>query len=222
MIQVRMAYLPPPGGPPPGPPPDESSYGPPPWGNLPRPPPPPGEPPQPPKSSGLPGGVIAIIVLVLVVPLLGTLSALGIYGVRRYLQNAKTAEVKHTIGVIARAGVAHYERDERYEMCGASSAVPREVPAGRKSNPAPEDFDGDEENGWKCLKLTFSNPMYYQYQYIRTGFVSRGLKEPAFEAVGRGDMDADGQLSVFAYGFQETRPGRLLRMEQITIENEYE
>ncbi|NUO51399.1 MAG: hypothetical protein HOV80_21300 [Polyangiaceae bacterium] len=170
--------------------------------------------------------MIAIIVVVLIVPILGILSALGIYGVRRYLLKAKSAEAKNTVMAISRGGVSHYERESENgptnKMCGESSAVPREVPAGRKWVPSPEHFDGDEANGWKCLKVTLSNPIYYQYQYIRSGFVSRGLKEPAFEAVARGDLDADGKLSIFGYGYQETHPGRLVRMEQMTIVDEFE
>jgi type IV pilus assembly protein PilA len=217
-----MAYTPPPGEPPPGPP----QHGPGPWGHLQPTPPPQGYGYPPPKSSGVPGYVIAIIVVVLVLPVLGILASLGIYGTRRYLQNAKTAEAKNTVGAIARAAVGAFERERpdgvSYQLCGESSAVPREVPAGRKYMPAPGDFDGDERTGWKCLKFTIETPIYYQYQYRRSNFIGRNAADVVFQAVAIGDLDADGTHSTFVSGYAQYRPGTLTRPEQLDIENEFE
>jgi len=225
-----MAYTPPPGQPPSGhPPPGQPSYGPPPWGHIPPAAPPPahGHPP-PPRASGVPGYLIAIIVAVLIIPVLGILASLGVYGTRRYMQNAKTAEAKNTVGAIKRAAMGAYEREDlttgqQNRLCGESSMVPRDVPAGRKYIPTPSDFDGDEDTGWACLKLTISTPMYYQYHYKRSGFV--GAHAPAdlgFQVVARGDLDADGQLSLFWDGAVLRPDGRLVRMEQTFMENEFE
>src|SRR5689334_23265245 len=52
-----------------------------------------------------------LVELMIVVAIIGVLAALAIYGVRRYLATSKTAEAKNTIGGIARAAVAAYERE---------------------------------------------------------------------------------------------------------------
>jgi hypothetical protein len=149
--------------------------------------------------------------------LIGTGAALAIFGVRKYLATAKTAEAKNTIGAIARDAVAAYERERfdpkapngptPHKLCGAAAPVPAEVPRAKKYAPSDEDGrdfnQGDDEHGWRCLKFAMMQPMYYQYEYRVGGSYkgpARGGPDPGkdgFEVSAVGDLDGDGKTSLF-------------------------
>lgn len=189
-------YVPPGYGPP--------GYGPP--GSI-----PPGY--RPPKSGG--GGIVIVVVLAIgAIFVLAIFGSLGIYGVRRYLQKAKTMEARNTVSAIARAAKSAYERDAldttggsngaKHRLCGAAIPVPASVPVGRKYVPSPSDFEsGDTVNGWKCLRFAVGMPMYYQYEYRVGGNYkgpARGGRDPGpdgFEVSAEGDLDGDGIKSLF-------------------------
>jgi type IV pilus assembly protein PilA len=120
----------------------------------------------------------------IVVAIIGVLAALAIYGVRRYLQSAKTSEAKNSIGAITRGAIGAYERETTanqllgegtvsaafsHDLCGPAVPVPAAPPLGTKYQPnsAPGvDFEaGNTQFGWKCLKFTMTNPIYYRYHY---------------------------------------------------------
>ena len=52
-----------------------------------------------------------LIELMIVVAIVGVLAALAIYGVRKYLLNSKTAEVRNAVGQMAKDAKAAYERE---------------------------------------------------------------------------------------------------------------
>jgi hypothetical protein len=148
------------------------------------------------------------------VPMLGTMGALAIYGVRRYLQSAKTSEAKNTIGAIARGAVGAYERESlgaggapSHQLCKSAQRVPATIPSGKKYQPSSApgtDFEsGDATSGWKCLKFTIVNPIYYSYEYRAGGpykCPARGGTDPGpdgFEISAEGDLDGDGVTSLF-------------------------
>ena len=141
------------------------------------------------------------------VAIVGTLAALGVYGVQRYLTSAKTAQAKNTIGAISRAVVVAYERETFsanagpsappvHKLCKSAQAVPRAVPAGVKYQPSAkpgDDFDsGSDDAGWRCLKFAMTMPHYYQYEYRQGGSYKgpkRGGPDPGpngFRSLGRG------------------------------------
>ncbi|MBK6514026.1 MAG: hypothetical protein IPM79_31105 [Polyangiaceae bacterium] len=147
------------------------------------------------------------------VPMLGTMGALAIYGVRRYLQSAKTSEAKNTIGAIARGAVGAYERESlgaggapSHQLCKSAQRVPATIPSGKKYQPSSApgtDFEsGDATSGWKCLKFTIVNPIYYSYEYRAGGpykCPARGGTDPGpdgFEISAEGDLDGDGVTSL--------------------------
>ncbi|HEY4117933.1 MAG TPA: hypothetical protein VGM56_08760 [Byssovorax sp.] len=165
------------------------------------------------------------------VAIVGTLAALGIYGVQRYLTSAKTAEAKNTIGAISRAAVAAYEREAlgssgaavTHKLCKSAQAVPRAVPAGVKYMPsakAGQDFEsGSEDAGWRCLHFAMTAPHYYQYEYRQGGPYKgpkRGGPDPGpggFEVSAEGDLDGNGKTSLM------TRTGRI-KNGQIVLSTE--
>jgi type IV pilus assembly protein PilA len=186
-----------------------------------------------------------LVELMIVVAIIGVLAALAIYGVRKYLASAKTSEAKNTIGAISRGAAASYERESAASqivaegsnssaatnaLCNSSNSVPSSaIPAGTKYQPKTNegnDFEtGDTLSGWKCLKFTLTQPIYYQYLYTKGGGKSK-VAPPAgetFEAAAFGDLDADTVISTFArVGKANTSTGQLVLATQVYIENEFE
>jgi type IV pilus assembly protein PilA len=169
-----------------------------------------------------------LVELMIVVAIIGVLAALAIYGVRRYLASAKTSEAKNTVGAISRAAAAAYEREalksqllpEGSEsdpgtsgLCASAAAgVPTGAPPkGLKYQPdsnVGKDFEaGDNVTGWKCLRFTVNQPIYYQYNYkAASAFVTDAVTDAnkpvlganSFEASAVGDLDGDSTFAYFA------------------------
>ncbi|EYF00014.1 hypothetical protein [Chondromyces apiculatus] len=157
---------------------------------------------------------------------LGIAASLGIYGTRRYLAKAKTSEARNTVGAIARSAAAAYEREGLpaagqpqgvpvHRLCRSATQVPAVVPKGGKYMPATgsgQDFDqGSDDEGWRCLRFSMSQPFYYQYDYrVGGGYKgpARGGPDPGkdgFEVSAEGDLDGDGKTSLF------TRTGKVVK-----------
>jgi type IV pilus assembly protein PilA len=187
-----------------------------------------------------------LVELMIVVAIIGVLAALAIYGVRRYMASAKTSEAKNTIGAISRAAAAAYERENaaseilapgdtssgtNNQLCNAAAAVPGAVPQGTKYQPAEADWGGaDDVTGWRCLKFSVTQPIYYQYHYTRETNVPNQTTPVThigtewFEAGAVGDLDGDNtDFSVFVRGGDvDTATRQLVVATQVHIENEYE
>jgi type IV pilus assembly protein PilA len=186
------------------------------------------QPPQPKKSFPV-WAIILIVVAGLGVVLVGTLAALGIYGTRRYIASAKTAEAKNSIGAIARAARNAYEYEQEdggHKLCRSAVPVPSKVQAGTKYMPSSSaDFNtGDEKTGWRCLKFAMQEPIYYQYHYNQgAGYLGKTATPgpTGFEAAARGDIDGNGTTSLFA--MTGAVAGSEVRLSTtIEIENEFE
>jgi type IV pilus assembly protein PilA len=184
----------------------------------------------PPPKKGMSGCLIAVIVLVVVaVPVIGIMGTLAIYGVRKYLATAKTAEARNTVGAIARAAIAQYEANEPHVLCGSAIAVPASVPRAVKYQSATSgaDFDtGDPKNGWRCLKFALGAPQYYQYQYhAGSGYVTpagASAGPRGFEASAIGDLNGDKVESHFARTGAVNASGQLVLSTQLYVDNEFE
>lgn len=146
-----------------------------------------------------------LVELMIVVAIVGVLAALAIYGVRKYIANAKTAEARNSIGQMAKDASAAYVREKMagtvlapedsaagsVALCGsAAAAVPAAVPSGEKYQSSVADWaTGDSQNGWTCLKFSMQEPQYFQYNYT--------ANDTEFTAAAAGDLDADGDPSSF-------------------------
>ena len=173
------------------------------------------------KSRGF-----TLVELMIVVAIVGILAALAIYGVRKYMANAKSAEARNSLGQLSKDAASAYNREHMAaailddkgvagvsnQLCAkAAKKVPdgKDNIKGQKYQSAASEWDaGDKDTGWQCLKFSMSQPQYYMYGYDAT-LVAAG-EGSTFSATAEGDLDGDGSTSTF------TMEGKV-RSQQVVV-----
>jgi type IV pilus assembly protein PilA len=149
-----------------------------------------------------------LVELMIVVAIVGVLAALAIYGVRKYVLNAKTAEARNALGQMAKDAITAYTRERINPallslgqttgvvnvMCESAVAVPSSTALirGQKYQSKPNEWTG---TGWECLRFSMVDPQYYQYNYTATG--TRADEGDSFSASAVGNLDGDSTLATF-------------------------
>jgi type IV pilus assembly protein PilA len=154
-----------------------------------------------------------LVELMIVVAIVGILAALAIYGVRKYMANAKTAEARNGVGQMSKdASTAYYKEGMNpsvmafntsagvsNNVCpGAADFVPddKTLIAAQKWQSAPSNWKGD---AWDCLHFSMADPQYYRYMYTAPAVTAdRSSAGVAITCSAQGDLDGDGTESVFA------------------------
>jgi type IV pilus assembly protein PilA len=162
-----------------------------------------------------------LVELMIVVAIVGVLAVLAVYGVRKYIANAKTAEAKNSLGQIAKDASTAYEGENMNaavlapgatssvvrKMCGPSTAkVPNGIAnvQGKKyqSNKADWNATADQATtagvaakGFPCLKFELNAPQYYMYDYQASG--TYDANGDTFSATAEGDLNNDTVTSKF-------------------------
>jgi type IV pilus assembly protein PilA len=159
-----------------------------------------------------------LVELMIVVAIVGVLAVLAVYGVRKYIANAKTAEAKNSVGQIGKDAAVALEREIivagvvapgsataiNRRLCTLSSAaVPSAASSikGQKyqSNPSPTtDWNVDSATagkGFACLKFEMTTPQYYMYSYSSDS--TSTTVGTVMSGVANGDLNGDGTLSTF-------------------------
>ena len=150
-----------------------------------------------------------LIELMIVVAIVGVLAVLAVYGVRKYIANAKTAEAKNSVGQMSKDALTKYEGEAMAgtvlapggttgvlrDVClSASAKVPGAVPTAQKYQSQSSDWNVDgtvvPSKGFSCLHFEMGGPQYYQYNY-------QGATTASFSAEARGDLNGDGITSLF-------------------------
>jgi type IV pilus assembly protein PilA len=156
-----------------------------------------------------------LIELMIVVAIVGILAVLAIYGVRKYLANAKTAEARNSIGQMSKDAAAHYEQESMTaavlattssaafsrSLCASEAAkVPAAMTSvqGKKYQSAVADWNvGNLTNvGFACIHFSMDQPQYYAYGYTSSG--TTGTAGDSFTCSANGDLNGDGVYSTFS------------------------
>ncbi|HEX7668854.1 MAG TPA: type II secretion system protein [Polyangiaceae bacterium] len=154
-----------------------------------------------------------LVELMIVVAIIGVLAALAIYGVRRYILNAKTAEARNGVGQMAKDASTAYNREGMAAavlaagakagvsnvLCDSAGAkIPTSIGLvkAQKYQSAPSEWtQGSASGGWRCVKFSMTDPQYYMYNYTASG--TAGVAGEHFEANAAGDLDGNGTPSSF-------------------------
>jgi Tfp pilus assembly major pilin PilA len=139
---------------------------------------------EPNKKKGLPTWVIVLIVVVVAGPIvLGIFSALAIYGVRKYMMNAKRAEATAVLTSWSKGMVACGEKDG---LPPTSTQVPASLAAisGKKYQSAAAEWS---DAAFVCSGLSMSDPQYFQYQWVQASPADGSM-------VAQADLDGDGAV----------------------------
>ena len=163
------------------------------------------------KSRGF-----TLVELMIVVAIVGILAALAIYGVRKYMANAKTAEARNSIGQMGKDAVTAYFKEGMEatvvalkgstsvvnQLCSGATveAVPGKgnitqtaIPAAlqaKKYQSEPTDW-----KSWDCLHFSMNDPQYYVYDYVSSATLN--TNGSTFTCQAAGDLDGDGVGSLF-------------------------
>jgi len=153
-----------------------------------------------------------LVELMIVVAIVGVLAVLAVYGVRKYLANAKTAEARNSLGQLAKDASTAVEREKgttailsaggvsslMRQFCNSSTMIPSAASSisGQKYQSQKSDWNaGDATTGWQCLKFSLEEPQYYAYTYNCSGVDGN---TGGFLASAYGDLNGDSNFSTFS------------------------
>jgi type IV pilus assembly protein PilA len=156
-----------------------------------------------------------LIELMIVVAIVGILAVLAIYGVRKYLANAKTAEARNSLGQMGKDQSTEFEMESMpgtvltvqnsaassHGLCvSPANPVPANMTAvqGKKyQSDSASNADWQAQGtlprtGWPCLKFSMDAPQYYQYNF--TSDATTTTMGQTWSGQAQGDLNGDGTV----------------------------
>jgi hypothetical protein len=168
-----------------------------------------------PKKMMSPIAIVLIAVVGLIVVGGGAVVLIGVFGVRKYIAEAKAAEARVTVRLLATNAVEAQARRGGKFCPAASAPVPATVPKGVKYQSAASEWTADgTDAGFACLGYVASMPQYFQYVYEVEGDGSS--PGDYFVVRAHGDLDGDGVTSVFSMRGKVNTPGTVVIDPQLT------
>jgi type II secretory pathway pseudopilin PulG len=167
--------------------------------------------------------IVGIALAALSVPCIGGLAAIAIPSFTGYLRRSKTAEATGHLTTLFQGAAAYYA--EEHPMpdgtvltgCTVDSAITPNAPSSTKSalGTLPPSFD--------ALGFYAADPVYYQYEIVSAGGCGHPPSTPLYSFRAHGDLDGDGEQSLFELSAAGTSGGdELMRAPGIWRENELE
>lgn len=147
------------------------------------------------KSSMSPIVIVLIVIggiLVLGVVGVGVMAAIGIFGARKYISNAKSIEGKMEVTRLA-AGIVSCSATQQAEK--GSVSLPDSAPpvpgalsdvGGKKYMSSPAEWSAAT---YTCASFSMSGPQYFQYEWQKVSATEGN-------AFARADLDGDGKAEV--------------------------
>jgi type IV pilus assembly protein PilA len=143
-------------------------------------------------KKGVPVWVWFLALLPVAVAMLGVLSALAIYGVRKYIVNAKEAEAQATL-IAWGDGLAECgEKDGRLPQSALPVPGSALMVMGKKYQSAPSDWN---EPAHVCARFSLSTPQYFQYGWEQRS-EALGVARATADMTGDGAIDTEFELEV--------------------------
>ena len=163
----------------------------------------------------------------IVVALIGILSAIAVPSFLKYIKRAKTAEARQQLEKISAGARIYYSEEQRDPS--SFSPIPAQFPGTIGLTPGvpccdqpgkkcAADVTEWAQSSWKALKFAMDDPHFFMYE-----FQSSGVDNAAeFTAMAHADLDCDGEMSTFISrgeiqfnGADVTASGALVRIKEL-------
>ena len=145
-----------------------------------------------------------LIELMIVVAIIGVLSAVAIPAFLKYIKRSKTVEATMNIRQLFDSSVSYFATEHAEEdgsivpnqFTATVALTPAELSPGIKNEPDPLAWDNES---WHALNFAVGDPHYYSYEYVSTGAMERTtMRDSEATCIARGDLDGDGEASLFS------------------------
>jgi prepilin-type N-terminal cleavage/methylation domain-containing protein len=140
-----------------------------------------------------------LIELMIVVAIIGVLSAIAIPSFIKYTRRSKTSEALMNLRKMYDGAVAYYV-GEHADATGtiqnrkfpiAAGPTPAAVPAATKVQTVPSDW---KVGGWAALDFMVADPQYYSYSFTSSGVFTSAVAN----MIAQGDLNGNGVYSLFS------------------------
>ncbi len=116
-------------------------------------------------------------------------------------------EAKRVVGLMARSAVGAFEREqigpERHALCKTAAPVPAKLPnVSEPYKSSDSDWGGDDQTGWRCLKILITDPVPAQYTYTAGSTPKLAARKlhtgdaTSFEACAELDLEPGGKTTL--------------------------
>ena len=148
-----------------------------------------------------------LVELMIVVAIIGVLSAVAIPSFMKYIRRSKTTEASMNLRKMYDSSVTYYEAEH---ADSAGSIVTKQFPSaktwtptqgqccletGRKCTP-PNHINDWTHAVWQALNFSIDDPFYYSYQTVATVGTGSAIGD-RYDLEGSGDLNCNGTYSLF-------------------------